>query len=330
MGCCCSCVALSPFGRLRPLPAELPSSGRLSYTFPVTQTGKMLLRETGAIRLYVLAVQILAIFAALQVHAQAMPASLANLPAVPIPASTNALDLRPLFQAFGLEPRRQGDRPTCSVFTVVGALEFALATREGGTPRLSVEFLNWAANKAGGVHADGGFFSDLWKGFAAYGICTETEMPYERKFDPSRQPGDAVLAAAKARLNLGMKFHWVKRWNVRTGLADAEFMAIKRALEQGQPVCAGLRWPSREMWVDDVLQMCPPSAVFDGHSVLLVGYRDDTAQPGGGVFLFRDSNNRGKDGAMPYAYASAYMNDAAWVGFSHEAPPSAAVPLGGP
>ena len=59
--------------------------------------------------------------------------------------------------------------------------------------------------------------------------------------------------------------------------------------------------------------MCPPEAVRDGHSVLLIGYRADPTQPGGGVFTFRNTANGGRDGAMPYAYARTYMNDAAWI-----------------
>ncbi|HEY5481198.1 MAG TPA: hypothetical protein VIL39_06945, partial [Verrucomicrobiae bacterium] len=83
--------------------------------------------------------------------------------------------------------------------------------------------------------------------------------------------------------------------------------------------------------VDNVLQMCPSNAVRDGHSVLLVGYRDDAAQPGGGVFIFRNTSRSGQDGWMPYAYAREYMNDAVWVDFERRtnAPtaPAAVSPL---
>jgi hypothetical protein len=228
-------------------------------------------------------------------------------------ATTVAVDLRPTFDKLGLIPRRQGARPTCSVFTVVGALEFAVAKRQGRTPRRSVEFLNWAANKACGDTNDGGFFSDLWKGFAAYGLCTEADMPYEPKLDLNRQPSAAALADAKSRLGLGLRLHWIKEWNVNTGLTADHLSAIQRTLAQGLPVCGGLRWPKHEQWVDNVLQLCPSNAVRDGHSVLLVGYRDDAAQPGGGVFLFRNTSHGGQDGEMPYAYARDYMNDAVWV-----------------
>lgn len=225
------------------------------------------------------------------------------------------MDLRPTFESFSLLPRQQGDRPTCSVFTVAGALEFAVAKRQGSTQRFSVEYLNWAANKACGENEDGGFFSDLWKGFLAHGICTEADMPYAAKMDAARQPSPTALADAKMRTALGLCLNWIKEWDVKTGLTEEHFAGIKRTLASGWPVCAGLRWPKREQWVSDVLQMCPASEVRDGHSVLLVGYRDDLSQPGGGVLLFRNTSGSGRDGAMPYAYAREFMNDAAWVDF---------------
>jgi Protein of unknown function (DUF2961)/Papain family cysteine protease len=228
-------------------------------------------------------------------------------------------DLRPLFDEYSLTRSLQRARPTCSVFTVVGALEFAVAKRQSHTPRLSVEFLNWAANQAGGDREDGGFFSDLWKGFAAYGICTAEDYPYAPKFDPSRMPPPAALADAKTRLGLGLRINWIKEWNVNTGLTEAHVAGIKRALASGWPVCAGCRWPKQEKWTDGVLQMCPADAVYDGHSVLLVGYRDDSSQPGGGVFIFRNTAGAGTDGLMPYEYALAYMNDAVWIDYAHRA-----------
>ena len=243
--------------------------------------------------------------------AKSAPASASPTPAVG--GVPTIVDLRPVFQQMGFAHRRQGERPTCSVFTVAGALEFAAAKQQGSCPRLSVEFLNWSANQVRGHEADGGFFSDLWKGFSAYGICAEEAMPYQPRFENGRRPSDRALADAKSRQSLGLRLHWIKEWNVNTGLTDAEFDGIKRSLTNGWPVCGGLRWPKQERWVDSVLQMCDADAVRDGHSVLLVGYRDDASQPGGGVFIFRNTSNGGRDGFMPYTYARLYLNDALWV-----------------
>lgn len=223
------------------------------------------------------------------------------------------IDLRPQFEMWGLKPRQQGNRPTCSVFTFTGALEFALAHQRQQGERLSVEFLNWAANQTRRGARDGGFFSEMWNGFAKYGICAEPEMPYQAEFDSTRLPAPEARADAKGKLALGLRLHWIKAWNVNTGLSGDEFAAIRRTLNEGWPVCGGLRWPKQDKWQKDVLQMCPPEEVFDGHSVLLVGYQDDTDQPGGGVFIFRNTNRSGRDGFMPYHYAQTYMNDAVWI-----------------
>ena len=223
------------------------------------------------------------------------------------------VDLRPKLANWNLPPRRQGSRGTCSVFAITGALEFAMATKEKHGTRLSVEFLNWAAHHAVGRRQDGGFFSDLWSGFQRYGVCPETALPYERAFNPDLQPEATVLDQAKANRDLGLKLHWIKEWNVRTGLSDAQIEEIRQTLRKGWPVCGGLRWPKREEWKEGVLQMRAPEDVFDGHSVLLVGYREDAQMPGGGAFLIRNSGGSGQDGYLPYAYVHAYMNDAAWI-----------------
>ena len=222
-------------------------------------------------------------------------------------------DLRPAFKKWGLTPRVQGKRNTCSVFTVAGALEYAVASKTNRTPRLSVEFLNWASNQATRDTHDGSFFSDLWRGFTVYGACPEQDMPYQDKFDPNHAPSEEAKDHAKQMHEAGLQLHWIKRWDPNTGLTDAQLGAIKRVLNRQWPVCGGFRWPKQVKWKDDVLEMAPPEGVFDGHSVLLVGYRDDSQQPGGGMFLFRNSNNNGRDGWMTYEYARAYMNDAVWI-----------------
>jgi len=91
-------------------------------------------------------------------------------------------------------------------------------------------------------------------------------------------------------------------------------------LRERWPVCGGFLWPKQAAWVDGVLQMAARENVRDGHSVLLVGFRDDPAQPGGGVFLVRNTSHGPRDAAMSYEYVRAYMNDAAWVGHDGDAP----------
>lgn len=222
-------------------------------------------------------------------------------------------DLRANFTNWGLPLRSQGGRGTCSVFTMTGAIEYAVAQQRQQGLVLSVEFLNWASNEATTNSNDGGFFSDLWAGFAVHGICPEADLPYLSNFDPKLRPGAVPLAHAKELAGARLSLHWIKRWNVRTGLTDEQLQEIKRVLAKGWPVCGGFRWPKAERWDNGVLQMAPPEAVFDGHSVLLVGFREDPSKLGGGVFLIRNSGGGERDAAMPFEYVRAYMNDGAWI-----------------
>ena len=234
-------------------------------------------------------------------------------PSLRMPGAGDAsADLRPALEKCGLSCRGQGARGTCSVFAMTGAAEYALARRGQGGRRLSVEFLNWASNDVVGRAQDGGFFSDLWRGLEKHGLCPEEAMPYSPAFDPARGPSDEALKAA-AGTTAGLALHWIKRWNVRTGLTPEQMDSIRQTLDRGWPVCAGMRWPSNERWDGPMLQMAEPADVFDGHSVLLVGYRLDAVAPGGGYYLMWNSNRPGKENRLPWAYAEQFINDAAWI-----------------
>jgi hypothetical protein len=199
------------------------------------------------------------------------------------------------------------------VFTVAAALEYALAKSGQPGKCLSVEFLNWASNQTVGEATDGSFFSDLWNGFEKYGVCDEKAMPYCDHFDPERQPSAAALANGKPIAENDLTLHWIKPWDPNKGLNDEQFAGVKATLRAGWPVCGGFLWPKEAKWDDGVLGWAPREGVRDGHSVLLYGFRDDPSQPGGGVFLIRNSSKGPRYGAVTYEYVRAYMNDAVWV-----------------
>ena len=243
------------------------------------------------------------------------------------PQAAKSVDLRPAFQHWGLDVRLQGKRNTCSVFVMTQAIEFAIASRRQPEqmPRLSVEFLNWADNQENHETEDGGCFSQLWDGFVAHGVCPEAEMPYQRQYDKYLKPSEKAITDAKKLQSVGLRLHWIKEWDSSKGVSDGQLSEIKQTLARRWPVCGGFLWPKKKViqWKDGVLQMCPRADVMDGHSVLLVGYRDDESQPGGGVFLIRNSADPSLDGMISYAYAKAYLNDASWVDYGGAA-------MGGP
>jgi hypothetical protein len=238
----------------------------------------------------------------------------ANLPQKATRTGASRVDLRPQFERWGLTLKSQGGRGTCSVFAIVGGLEYAASKQARRGVRLSEEFLNWASNRAIEQYDDGGFFHDLWKGYEQFGIALEGDLSYAAAFDPNLAIPPAAVENARRQREAGYRLQWIKEWDVKTGLTDAQFQQIQATLRKGWPVCAGLRWPRREQWEDGVLQMCPASEVFDGHSILLVGYEDDSRYPGGGIFRIRNSAGAGSYASIPYAYAREFTNDAAWIG----------------
>lgn len=256
-------------------------------------------------------------------------------PAEEVPSLPESVDLSRRFEEFNLPRRSQGKRGTCSVFTVVGAIEYAAAANkwlvpvasetqeasaeaESSPPFLSVEFANWAKNQVAsertrrrgreGYVTDGGFFSSIWAGFTAHGICREASMPYRDSFDPQITPSDTALEEAKRFQSVRLELDWIKEWNPNTGLDAGQIRRIKETLSEGIPVCVGLRWPNRARWENGALAMVPPEDVHDGHSVLFIGYSERDA-----VFIYRNTQNPRRNEQMTFEYAANYANDVAVV-----------------
>lgn len=225
-------------------------------------------------------------------------------------------DLGPELGRLGLTPRSQGGRNTCSLFAVTALAELEAARATAGRPkRLSTEFLVWAANEATGRGGDQAMFYEAVHGLNVLGICADELMPYAGERGPALPPSAAARADARGRAQQ-WQVHWIKRWDVRRPLSDAQVLAVRTTLAVGQPVACGLRWP-KVLKGHKLVEVPPPDGVYDGHSIVLTGYRDDPAKRGEGVFLFRNSHgprwgDRGY-GVMSYAYARAYANDALWL-----------------
>lgn len=225
-------------------------------------------------------------------------------------------DLRPAFGEGGLTPKSQRSRGCCSLFAVVGVVEFELWRSTGQPVRLSEEYCNWASHETNGRGVDGSFFSDALNGIAQHGLCREELMPYQDEFKPDLEPSDEARADAATRRSF--RAEWIKEWDPHTGMSEEQLAAMRRALADGHPVALGMRWPKKDVYNDaHTLAVPPAEEVFDGHSIVLVGYTDSPDQPGEGTFIFRNSSGPDwRDGGyayMPYAYARAYGNDAVTI-----------------
>jgi hypothetical protein len=207
-----------------------------------------------------------------------------------LPAS---VDLRSTLLELGLSPRPQGGRGTCSVFTTCSALEFALAKQSGRAVRMSPEYLNWAGAKFSGRPSDGNFFHNAIGGWERWGMCSEDLMPYAGTYDAGREPSpEAAAAAEKVRYRAegAVVVRWIVPWKPdRFGVNDEQFDEIRGVLAKGYPVAAG-----------------------SGHSRLLVGYRDDDAAAGGGVFITLDSALNRFD-EVTYEFVRKDVADVFWV-----------------
>jgi hypothetical protein len=225
-------------------------------------------------------------------------------------------DLRPLFYKYGIEIYNQGDRGTCSVFALTGLLEFEYAKVEGRTVPLSVEYLNWASNQITGINEDGSYFSDAITALRKYGISTNELFPYyDRNNTHKVEPSSVAVRDAKKRRGILAK--WIKEWDPNTGMSLEQLTTVKNQILTEHPVAIGFRWPKKNekyrQVVNGMMTVPPLEGVFDGHSVLMVGFKDDPDINGGGYFIFK--NSFGKDygekgyGKMPYEYVLKYAND---------------------
>jgi hypothetical protein len=230
------------------------------------------------------------------------------------------VDLRPDIAALGLTIRPiQGARGTCSIFAVTFALEYMYAKNYGmKSPDFSEEYLNYASNLAIGAKDDGGFFDQIDAGYQKYGMVKESLVPYQSVFDSN-------LSVSQATLNTGaaiaprLKPHFIKIWDVTTGLQPSQLLSILFQLKQGRPVAAGLRWPKDGKLVFEnilgvpIMKTPSSSDVVDGHSIAFVGFKASKNFPGEGYLIFRNSwgTGFGEDGYgyMSFDYAMKYTND---------------------
>lgn len=204
-------------------------------------------------------------------------------------APGDSVDLRPNYERWGLLPKRQGSRGTCSVFTTTAAYEYALSRPQDRAVPLSEEFLNWAANDATGRIDDGSFFHDIIRGFDKHGACREELMPYRKSFDAALAPGAEARRDAASIKALGFTVHWINPWKPQAGLTAEHLAAIQQVLARGWPVCLG-----------------------SSHSTLAVGYADDPGVAGGGSLCIRDSAIGGYR-ALTYEFVLAKIGDVFWV-----------------
>lgn len=227
-------------------------------------------------------------------------------------------DLRPKIKEHALQVKDQGNRNTCSVFAVNFCHEFLWATQKnfGMGADFSEEYLNYVKNVACNIKKDGGFFSQIDKGYQTWGVYMTGLVPYKSSYDSNYKVPQAYMDVAKKWDRA--KADFIKEWNPNMGANSAQIAKACSYLDQGIPVAGGFLWPNslqfeKKAGLDLMKVPTSKAQVFDGHSVALVGYKKSTLFPGGGYFVIRNSwgKNWGEEGyaLMPFDYVAKYAND---------------------
>jgi len=231
------------------------------------------------------------------------------------------VDLRPRFHELDLHVKRQGLRPSCSVFAVVSALEYQAASGGREATRFSEDYLIWATRKslglptgaaateagaeaAGTARADLGFsLLEVVQALRTYGAARYEQMPntYGTGMDAIAEPGPATIE--DARENSRVAADLIPGRDRKTRVHN-----IIHALNARVPVVAGLAWPHYETLMSAPILHGQTPREGAGHAVTLVGYR--RKEPAGEtLFIFRNSwgNQWGVGG---YGYVSrAYLEE---------------------
>ncbi len=173
---------------------------------------------------------------------------------------------------------------------------------------------------------DGGFYADIDKGFQTYGIIPESKLKYQNAMVNSVSQ-DLLTEGKKA---IRFKPNFIKTWSNTVGASENHINQCISKLDLGLPVAIGAWWPKKDKdkyKIVNGLALLDHStnekdygdgknnngAMWDGHSVVLVGYKKHNTYPGGGFFIIRNSWGTGYGvngyGFLSFEYVKNFAND---------------------
>jgi C1A family cysteine protease len=206
------------------------------------------------------------------------------------------VDLRTRMSQLGLWVKNQGGVPSCSIFAIVGALEYQTAELTGTAERFSDDYLLWATRKtlnrappavrvSTDVNADettqeeGYALTDVVAALRSYGIPTRQRVG--SSYSASQTPSSEIIAEARASRRVSV--------HVLPGRDEAGVIEnIIHALNAGIPVPIGIAWPVDYNWRTGYLDKQTVHKE-GGHAVTLVGYTSKTGRLEDTVFSFKNS-----------------------------------------
>jgi hypothetical protein len=237
----------------------------------------------------------------------------------PVQIETDGVDLRPQFAE--LTPKNQGRRPSCSVFAVVGALEYQLAEQSGQVEKLSEDYLIWATQKtlnrlptpldsgedddatAHYAQRDQGFaLQEVVMALRGYGVPAQSSMPntFGTGMREIATPEPDVIAEARNRCRVHV--HSLPGRDNPTRIVN-----ILHALNARIPVPIGLRWPHGSTIRAGFLHTQEPVAGYS-HAVTLIGYKSKSGGLEDTLFIFRNSYGARWGGGGFGVVSAVYLN----------------------
>lgn len=229
-------------------------------------------------------------------------------------------------------------RGTCVAFATTAMLEAFIFNHDTGflqRPNFSEQYLYYRAKTLDPDKAeDGTNFSCAFQALSESGICPEADLPYRGYNDWShsllfeaqsnREDVDKVAREVRlegyCRLPLKNLVSTIKECIQRKLAVGVGVLVFQDAWYNDFSVLRG------EIQLPIIVQDEGKSILMDtctgAHAVAIYGYQDDddpqTARPGGGVFIFRNSwgedwataNDQRGYGVLPYAYIERFCIDA--------------------
>ena len=198
-----------------------------------------------------------------------------------MPPSVNLIDKMP-------PVRNQRSRGTCVAHACAGVREYL----EGDTgANLSEQFLYWACKDRDKWPGEGTWINIAMDVLKDTGVCVERVWPYNPDKVAGNEgqgppPEGAAAEAAAYRVDGSEK------------LQPRRVDSLKEKLADGLPVAFSV--PVYRYWLTEPAKLdgnirVPLSSdpSIGGHAMIMVGYQNDTAVPGGGYFIVRNSWGEG-------------------------------------
>ena len=204
--------------------------------------------------------------------------------------------------------RDQGQRPTCVAFASVALLEYHLYGASPKTKHHSEQFVYWASKDRDGIpNVDGTYVRTGRNVLKSQGACLDKTWRYSKLPAATQGQGPPPAGAEEEAAQY--------KWADSHSLSPKDPTGIRERLDDGRPVVLSVH--TFDSWdypltqnTGEIPMPFPGTPSDGGHAVCVVGYELQSAAPGGGVFIFRNSWGKtfGRTGRFGKGYGTLFFD----------------------